>query len=701
MPDLDWIVEYETLPPDDPYRPTAEPPAPRRRPPGWVWLGLGLLVIVLVAAISLWQLGGRREPLPGPEPVTSPLEAVIQLEIEALNNGDEEIFSQVQDVQSYRRNIEPAPEQWFSGRAATAARVELVDLEMIDEDSAVAAVRLTWNGTPYRLYWFYRQVEGNWRHTDWQQLELGQEERLITPHVQITHQAGDSQQAEALAGRLDRFVGDFCGLLPCPADSMSVTVDMETLAPTYHATESGFFHYRISSPLRIRWPSDGRPEPVVLGSIGRHLAHDLYLRTVDEDLRLQNQAPLTLATFWLVHHLLDLDAAPGTRWLDEAVARDGLPAVSSFIVALEEGADPQSALTASFGPRTAAAVSALPDYFGWLLFQDPIEVLGGGPNTTASFRRWPRVILTQFDSGAEPWAPDGRFHGHVLPEVTEVSYLDGWAFVTPIENDTMGAARFFLQVNGAWNPSPPDETALGGARSSTIGSLIFYYYAWDEPFIPDIAQALTQVYDTITARFDLIRERPLVISVHPSVGVAPPHSEPVPDIFLPSPRLAESQDAVIGQAVYELAGILLSEAFNVDRIPEERLLLLSGAFLWELDGLGYGLETYLALVAGPDWVDPWRPPASTTAPEWMPLSELWTPSTTQWEETQLIGGFHYSVLLIQYIAETYGAEKVPLLMDTLATADTMDEWITAFTEQSLERFEAEWRAWVVDQWAER
>jgi hypothetical protein len=701
MPDLDWIVEYETLPPDDPYLPTPEPPTPRRRLPGWVWFGLGLLVVVLVAAVYLWQLGGRKEPLPGPEPVSESLEAVVRLEIDALNSGDEEIFSQVQDGRSHRRYIEPAPEGWFSGRDAMDATAELIGLELMEQDSALATVKLTWNGIPYRLYWFYRQVEGSWRHTDWQEMELGQEEELTSPHVQITHHAGDSQQAEALVGRLERFVGDFCGLLPCPAGPLTVTIDMETVGPTYHATESGLLHYRISSPLRIRWPWDNRPEPVVLSSIGRHLAYDLYLRTADEGVPLQNQAPLTLATFWLVHHLLDLEAAPGTLWLDEAVARDGLPAVRSFIVALEEGADSQSALTASFGPRTAAAVSALPDYFGWLLFQDPMEILGGGPDTTSSFRRWPRVILTQFDSNMEPWAPDGRFHGHVLPEVTEVSFLDGWASVTPIENDTRGAARFFLQVNGAWNPSPPDETALGGAKSSTFGSVIIYYYAWDEPFIPDIAQALSQVYDTLTARFDLTWERPLVISVHPSVGVAPPHSESVPDIFLTSPRLAEWQDAVIGQAVYELAGILLSEVFKVDRIPEERLLLVSGAFLWEMDGLGWGLETYLALVAGPDWVDPWRPPATTTAPEWMPLLELWTPSTTEWEEIQLIGSFHYSVLLLQYIAETYGAEKVPLLIDTLATAETMDEWITAVTGQSLELFEAEWRAWVIDQWAER
>jgi hypothetical protein len=701
MPDLDWIVEYETLPPDDPYRPAPEPPAPRRRPPGWLWLALGLSAVLLAAIIYLWRLGGRSEPLPGPEPVTSALEGVVRLEIDALNSGDEEIFAQVQDVRSRRRHIEPAPENWFDDQNAPSGEVELVGLQLIDEDSAVATVRLTWNGRPYRLYWFYRQVESSWRHTDWQQPELGQEQRLTRPHFQITHHTVEAQQAEALAARLERFVGDFCGLLPCPPDPLTVTLEMETLGTSYHATESGLLDYQISSPLRVRWPFDNQPEPVVLGSLGRHLAHDLYLRTVHEDLPLRNQAPLTLATFWLVHHLLDLEAAPGTRWLDEAVARDGLPAVRSFILALEEGVDPQTALAASFGPRTAAAVSALPDYFGWLLFQDPMKTLGGGPGTTSDFRRWPRIILTQFDSSGEPWARDGRFHARVLPEVTAVSYLDGWAVVTPIESTGPGEARFFRQVEGIWTSSPLDETALGEAKSTTLGSLTITYYAWDEPFIPDLIQALDQTFQAIIADFDLAWERPLMISVHPAIGTSPPNPEIIPDLVLNSPRLAESEEMVIGEAVYQLAGILLTQAVDIEQIPEERLLLVLSMLFWEMDRVDYGLETFLRLAAGPDFVDEWAPPTTSTAPEWMPLQELWAPSMTELESRETVSILHYAVLIIQYIVDTYGVETVPVMLDTLITASTMDDWIMGVTGQPLDRLEAEWRAWVIDQWAGR
>jgi hypothetical protein len=153
--------------------------------------------------------------------------------------------------------------------------------------------------------------------------------------------------------------------------------------------------------------------------------------------------------------------------------------------------------------------------------------------------------------------------------------------------------------------------------------------------------------------------------------------------------------------VYELAGILLSEAYHVERIPQDRGMLILGAFLWEMDQLGYGLETYLTLVSGPGWVDTWRPPATTTAPEWMSLLTLWTPPISEWEADQLVAGLHYSVLLSEYIAETHGVEKVPLLLDELETASTMDEWATAVTGQSLDQLEADWRVWVIDGRTER
>lgn len=700
MPEFDWVIEYETLPPDSPLLPPPEPPTPRRGPSSSLWVVLGAAAIVTGLVAYLWQLGARGDPLPGPDPNATSLEAIVELEINALNTDDNEIFSRVQDDPSRRRHIDPPAESWFGLEQSTASEVELVNLELVNEASAVATVKVTWNETVYRLVWFYRQVEGIWRHTDWQQLDVGQHERLNTSHFEITYHAAEAQQASELVPPLETFVADFCGLLPCPAEPLSVTLEMDTLHYVYRTAEIAPLHYRIPSPLRVRWPWDNQPEPVVLASIGRRLAYDLFLRDAEQGLPRENQVPLTLATFWLAHRLLDSESAPGTRWLDEAVFRDGLPAARAFIVSLADGVDPASALAASFGPGTAAAVASLPDYFGWLLFQEPTTILRFSPGYDTDFR-WPRTILSQFDSGVVPWALDGRFYDHVLPQVTSVTFMDDWAVVMPVQNDQITGVHFFRQINGSWAPSPPDETTWGDVQSSATDSLTIYYYAWDEAFVSDLGRALDDAYQAIAADFHLTLDRPLVVAVHPSVVVPSLNLTVTADLVVQSSRPTGNSDAVIAQAVYELAGILLTERFQVDRIPGERLLLFLGGFLWELDRLDYGLETYLTLLNGPDWVDEWRPPASVTAPEWMPLQELWTSDPSEWEENEILSRLHYAVLMAEYMADNYGAEKVPLMMDTLPTATTMDEWSTAVTGHPLELLETDWRAWVIEHWASR
>jgi hypothetical protein len=157
--DFNWIVEYETLPPGD--SPLPEPPAPPpRRRPRWFDPAAGLAAVCLGALLLyLWLLGGKADPLPSPDPPIARLEAAVLMEISALRNGDDELFRQVQDRSSRRSNYQPPPEAWFTGgrHAGAAGAIELIDLQLIDEDSARAEVRLTWTGSLYDLTWFYRQ----------------------------------------------------------------------------------------------------------------------------------------------------------------------------------------------------------------------------------------------------------------------------------------------------------------------------------------------------------------------------------------------------------------------------------------------------------------------------------------------------------------------------------------------------------------
>ena len=156
-PQLDWIVEYEQLPDDEP--PLHETPPPhdrRRRSPRWFWLAAGLIIVTSGITLALWRLGGKAGPLPSPDPPATGLESTIHLEIEALQAGDAEIYARLQDGWWRRENMQPPLDAWRAGRSTgRAGEIELEKAELIDPDSALAQVRLTWDGVPYRVTWFY------------------------------------------------------------------------------------------------------------------------------------------------------------------------------------------------------------------------------------------------------------------------------------------------------------------------------------------------------------------------------------------------------------------------------------------------------------------------------------------------------------------------------------------------------------------
>ena len=97
-----------------------------------------------------------------------------------------------------------------------------------------------------------------------------------------------------------------------------------------------------------------------------------------------------------------------------------------------------------------------------------------------------------------------------------------------------------------------------------------------------------------------------------------------------------------------------------------------------------------------DWGAGWQPPPTVDHADWVALSNLWLP----WADlSRLIEPdlFICSRLVVDYILEQQGQAALPLMLDALSTADSMEEWVAAVTGQTLEEFEPAWRAWVLEQ----
>jgi len=699
MPDLDWIIEYETLPPDEPYSP--EPPAPDDRPrrvPRWLWLLVGLVVIATGILIYLWSLGGKTEPLPNPDPPQTRLEAVVQMEINALGAGDQEIFNQVQDNPSRRANKQPPPEQWFAADSDLAGEVELVDIQLIDENSAQAKVKLTWDGTPYRLVWYYRQEDERWLHTDWQQPELGPSAWLTSTHLRIIYYQTELDQATALMSRLETYIAELCGVVPCPAEPFSATLKFDRYSPYYHAGRDYALQYRLPSPWRIRWPYDNQPEPLVLGSLGRHLAYDLLLaRPAWPSLNPENKAALILSTYWLAHHLLELETLPTTHWLEEAVERDGLPAAAAFIVALKEGFEPHEAL-AVFEPETAAAVTALPDYFGWLtLIMDPENTILPQYYSSDHLPPWRRPLQVRFDWEADPWAPAGQVYRRAAPEVTEVRYQEGWAIAIAANSDWL-RSYFFRPVDGGWIPSQPNETLIGEPHTITTKQFTLTYWDWDEPYAQEMLDILTTAHNTTAANFGLELDQQFSYVMIPFDSTSARFELEPGAIELSSPT-AKTMTEMEGrldyrtEAVFAAANSILVSA-KLPELPREAWPLTGALFMWNAEQIAAQLDLDSAI-----WMSSWEPPTGVTEEGWKPLAEMWTSWDTmpssQTEQTEMMEIAAQGQLMIAYLLDNYGVEKIPVMMDAFQTAGSMEEWVTAVTGQPLDQFEAAWREWVI------
>jgi hypothetical protein len=678
MSELDWIVEQEELPPDEPYTPAPEPQLPRRcRIPLWLWVAGGILVLTSAIVAPLWILGGKDNPLPPPDPELAALEAAVELEIGALNSGDREIYERQQDSSSRRRNYQPPPDVWFAAEERQG-QLELIDLRPLGIGKARADTSLEWNGTFYRLVWFYRRDGDRWLHTDWVPGQLTTTLTLTTTHLTVEYHPEEAREAAALAERTEQLISGLCNQLRCLGEPIRLTIAFDPLHVDPAVDENGNY-FRLPSPVRFRWPLNGEPEPMVMGSLARHLATRLLVPPASAGISPENRDALSLIIFWLAHDLMDLETLPGTAWLDEVEAREGMAAVAALGDTIQTGVPPQEAVRERLLPETVAAVTREPGYLTWLaLIADPIR------------------LLSAYDSAANPWAPAGQGYRAVWPELVDVVYRGEWA-VGITDPESVGPAMvFFRQGGGDWHAFyPPDESLIGERRQRVAGPFAITYYEWDEEYIEPLVEMLVETYEKVAANFGLEDRTTYEVAVMPY----PSFPAGSADIFIKSPTLkaAVSQPPISDEEFMLVAGTIFGRAIELGDLPEERTFMLIGLFLWQVEDLGHSPDRWYRMI-GSAAVEDWRPPKTVDDEAWLPLAQLWQIPVDEPSEDLMAQYLWSPYLLIKYVVEVYGRDQVRVMVTGLATAGSVEAWIAEVTDQSLDEFEMAWRQWVMGQW---
>jgi hypothetical protein len=695
--DLEWTIEHETLPPDEPapaWDPGGDVPAGRR--PRWAWFLAGVALVVLASTAYLYRLGGQGDPQE--EEARARLTAVVELELAALRSGDREILASIQEGGG-RRQAARAFGPWLDPDGdSPPPELSLAEVAFLDaeQSSAVAQVTFPWWDGTYQVIWRYRRAGDQWVHTLRQPDEAAEFLEQHTGSVTVAYRPDDRAAAAGVLVATDTLAGRLCELFTCPDGAPAITVVLDPALEGYWAERSGLFLYRLPAPGRIRWPTGGRPEPLVMASLGRHLAFDLFARPALAGLEPASQEAFQLALFWTVHRLLGAETLPGTRWLDAAVEADGLPAAIAYADALRGGADLQAALASAFEAGTAARVASMPDYFGWLvLTYGRTQGLLPGYAATAP--------LARLDQLADPWAPAGGAYRATGPDMLAVAYQDGWALATAAVDTEWPAGYAFERAGTGWRPREPAEAPLGEPRTIRSGRVALEYWAWDQPFADELLALIARVEEETVEAFGLAPSGPLTFVLLPGSDVAiDPES-----IAIPSPTTGLDADSLAKgdyrvRAAVTAIGVRWWEGLG--HIEPGSWLLASGLSSWHtqrlLDQLGLNMPKW--------WIDfgreearsmGWKPPATVDSPAWSALAGLWdgylpVQSTVPEIEERL-----YPRLLMDYVFETFGVERAPAARQALLTATSTAEWIGAVTGEPLDQFEPAWRAWVIDEFA--
>lgn len=692
MSDFDWIVEYETLPPNDTDLAEAMTP-PSKKAPWWPLVLAALGLIGGSVLFYLWQLGAKTSPLPSPQSSPDQLETTIQLEIDAIRQADGEIINRIREPTDSRENIQP-PVDWTSNQQSGKAGLEYGNLELVDENNAYASVTIHKDGVPYRVIWFYKKEAGQWIHTEWATIPI-LTLRSTFNHVNLQYISQDLEQAARLGTGLNNFIIDYCRFFRCPGDPFSVTVELDPYKTQYQVERKGSFSYSIPSPMRVRWPEDNSPEPLIYGSLSRKLAYDLGVKPIYSDLSADNSSALTLALFWYAHHSLSLDTLPSTQWLDKAAEIDGMEAARTFIELLSINTTPNLALTSAFKPATIKIVSNLPDFYAWLVTIHDNDVdLYETPANLLSEQPWQIPLVSRFDELADPWAPSDMVYEKAVPQITDVIYPQEWAIALAAQPTNGWLPLYFIKfTDNDWILTKPADYPLGQPEKITTSKFTLSYWPWERTFAQELVEILTETHNQVGRNFQLAVPPPDYV-------IAPGFKElerlENPNTIPLSSPTSQAWDTDLNQTEPRLEAIMNTLGYylkdEIQNLPEEATPLLVGLYLWQIEQIAarypqnpIEIDLYSTLPDIPDTIE---------SENWLQLDDLWSTWDQDTLPADIANQIYYSQKLVEFLTQQSSTIAASMLKK-LETSKSMVAWIYAISGQSIDQVEEEWKEWML------
>ena len=472
------------------------PESPSRQQRWRSWRAVGVAALLLAVAIGVtagifWRRACRAGAL-----LRRELRAVVNLEAQALREGDPDLFLSLQDRDDthwYGRQMDRVPSWYGSADLEPGQKVNLAALDaalLPLEGRAWVEVAWALEGHIYRRVQFYRQVGGRWLRTGSRREYYGGERTRQTAHFAFNYLVRDEPTVNWMAEQFEAWHDAVCADVSCSRDGRRINVLI-----TPNGKNGGEYHpprgFIVSSPRLRGVGEDGAPLPEEREALAEVLIYLLLIRQagyVDS-----SQHPFLLPQFvnWEIRRLgLAGKDTPPTPVLNAVAACHGIESVRGVLAAMSHTTSEDEALRQAigvgldgldlaFGQYLAALLAVERQMMEWQMSKSPVsqttaplarqafnallaqETGQGRSGMEEAFRQWP-------ERGIAYYYPAMSFSHPVVERWELLGNSTLWAKVSypekseyPHSESPEQRIEFFRQVSGAWRHIPPDERLLG------------------------------------------------------------------------------------------------------------------------------------------------------------------------------------------------------------------------------------------------
>ena len=664
------------------------------------------------------------------EQLQADLETTIAAETLSLRIGDRDAFLSYQLTDSEWQQVQSEVFEQYQG-LGTRLRTdgEIIELSL-DGHYAHVILREYLDDQPYRVTWNYEYREAGWQHAPPNTQAWGEQADSSSACCDFSFYEADRGTVETLAPLMDSWWETACEAMQCSQDYPRPQVFIEPdLFITNGWDEDDPWMLTITSPLSGRLPEDQGFDPVFIETLKEYIVSRWALLTVPS---YGQETQLISDSGWVerevgvwLHHILD-PSAPSSAFFDSLVSEYGSEFIPDFTEQISQGQALVPALEAVTGSNADLLPVEWGSYIEYRLQTEALLIAEGFVSEAELLFRDPtldrRYSWTEMNTSAHFWAVPASVTVLSTQRIGEVLMVEAQFRSLSARSTHAGELvtyEMFRLVNNRWVHTWPVLDDWGDVQVADDDHFTLTYLALDEPALEGLLSHLEAAFTQVGSDLGLpaaSSDDTYLVFITPlqdSASLAGRLSTPEYDRLLPalytslfylfnqenpqdytgiipvdSPYVAarpagvSPQEHVFSKATWGLVERTI--AGQVEPFPADHPIP-TAIMVWELERVSSEYRSILHL-----------PGDSYVYDETVTLYNIWE-QRTGLDATPYMSPYdasHYFAarVLLDLLVDIYGPQVVPVLLENLSDATSLDDWLTRSVGIVSADIEADWLA---------